>query len=146
MTFFAHRLMEFLLSSACWVSRNLPQPSADRVDVHATTKQMDAVEWRMVVRAYSFAGQRRHLAPGFQCVPFNQCMDSETRYGTATAIQKDPIRWRTMGNERLSTFTVAATMALALFSAFADDPHKQRSTVKVLTDNWAASSARAPEL
>jgi hypothetical protein len=60
-------------------------------------------------------------------------MDPETRYGTATAIQKDPIRWRTMGNEGLKYLHGSRPQwALALFATFADDPHEQRSTVKVL--------------
>src|SRR5712691_6941142 len=71
------------------VERDMSQPSADRVDVHSRSEEVDGRGVTDRVCAHFLPGERGYLASGLTGVSLDQRQDSKTGEGLPASVQKD---------------------------------------------------------
>ena len=67
----------------------MSQPSADRIDIHACTKEMDGGRVPHGMRADRFCFERRHRQAGLRHDPAHQVVDAETGERLAAIVQEE---------------------------------------------------------
>ena len=74
------------------IERNVTQPGADGVNVHASTEKMGRRRVPNSMRTHALPGNRRCPVQDSLNVSFNHRVDSETRDGVAVPVQEYVVR------------------------------------------------------
>ena len=75
------------------IERSVAKPFTDTIDVHSRPEKMCTGRMPQSVRAHSLVRNACHILGCSSCMSFNEAINSESREGLPTAIEKHMLGW-----------------------------------------------------